>query len=104
MPDKKVKQYWRDKIQTGNDICMNCGEPIDFENEIALIATRTKIDINTSDEAKEELEKFFFCPTCGTDIDRMHKLGMKTFLGFLNGPSRELDSMVDEDAEPERRN
>jgi hypothetical protein len=88
------KQYWTTKLQDGSDICTDCGDKIDFNNQVGIIAIRQKLNLAAPDEIKDDTEKFYFCLSCGTDIDRLHALGMKMFLGFLNGPSQDLDEMV----------
>lgn len=96
---QKAKQYWTSQIQkTGSDICLNCGLEIDYGKTVAIMTSRVKVDINATDEEKAMSETFYFCPDCGTDLDRLHELGMKSFLGLNHGPSGDMKAML-EDAE-----
>lgn len=98
----KTRQYWTTQIHThGNDVCMNCGNQLDFNDQVAIMASPEVVDVNAPDDVKGAAETFYFCMTCGTDIARLHELGMRSFLGILSGPSGDLDTVVQEGTDGE---
>jgi hypothetical protein len=79
-----------------DDICMGCGNTVDYDAEVGFLVVTDKVSIWDAQDMKDELDKHIFCSECGTDIDKLHGLGMKRVVATIVSSSG-VDAVADID-------
>jgi len=71
--------YWSETVHPSS-ICMGCGEKINYDEEMALVAVQEPLSSRPSEEDLEGVQRFLLCPECGTNVDKLVELGIKRII------------------------
>lgn len=92
------RSHWSEHLHNG-DVCIGCSRIIDYSKGPALVYTQVGLAWDAPDSVKDFVEKFYMCAPCGTDIDKVHEMGMKRCLGLHDPEPEDIADPVDDEPE-----
>ena len=70
-------------------ICMSCGEDIDFDFEVGIMAIKEDLTLREVERNRGKVDIIVFCAECGTNLELLYTLGIKRMVGTLEDPRKE---------------